>query len=1189
MFAFLVHATRRPSPASPPETPRAPALLRSLLPLLLFVASLVTQPAGRADTLDIPNLPWTPRSDWINVRTDVTPAAVGDGITDDTAALQAALDRISDHGEVTASAARPRIVYLPPGTYRISQTLELRHAQGASVIGHGRSTRIEWHGAPGGRMFWQNGTVYTWYNGLSFDGRGIAAEGLRMASLSFFETGLRLENLAFRNFTTYGLHLEHAFPESIGGQANADSMISNSLFINCGTAIRLREFNVYAWNITGCEFRYNDVGVASYAGNFYVKNSHFAHSRVADVAIDISGPTSTVSRSTSYGSHRFVWDRGAIYPDIGATHIRDCRVAAWTDPAGAIQTVGGGTLMDTVFTEPPSANPPVRVIDSPRNIGNSLVVGGNVPPPGVPLVADETRGDLRIIEIPPGELGPSDLAATTRFLRSTATLRDTGGSVIFDAKRDFGAVGDGLADDTAALQATLDAARAHGQGAVAYFPSGDYRLSSTLLATGGGYSIEGSSLFTRLTRDHRWASGDTLLRIHNPDDLFVRSINALVSNALASTVLVTADQPGRSLALDRLITHDYSNLQQRGLRFDDLHPGTRIHIHHTYGCLQFTNAARAEILVDFAVSAIRIGGAQPVRDGFLRFVTTESVFFIDDNHGVVAEDVYHENWFHAVTATGSAAQPPGRIVFGNPGQLWVGWTLDHAPLRPSPPEKLLFNGYHGLVYMGGHVSYNSNPAGPGIVKAHGSAPLDLVIVGDIGSLHPAATWEDFGFDLTPNVNLTKLGRFSVRDWVSRSLPDQIAPGGLQAAATAWDELRRVGRTDLAWNFAHRVTTAPLPAPPPHPGPAAAVYRLRAAGSTGAGLYLTQPDFWAETLVLRAPATGDPYDTGAAVFQYVHLVPAANGRWTAWINRQDVNGIQRGNLRANGDNASITNGNQTIWTLLEAGDGAWRLEMPDGRRLHAPSLATNATVQAIAGPDSPGQRWLLEPVTLPPAPIQNFNAVLDSTQRAVLTWFHHAGLTTDFEIQRRPQGATTWTTVGLVAAANLARGNGRWVDPSNPTLFGEQQYRIRSRNPYGESFSVVRPVAFPEAPPSPLDTWRAAHFTLAQLADPAISGPHADPDGDGLPNLLEYALDLDPLTPAATPSAQSHLSDLSFGITFFRARPELTYSVEYGTDLAGWQTIATNPGAPGRHVTVPAPEPVSIVPRQFLRLRVTPAP
>ncbi len=53
------------------------------------------------------------------------------------------------------------------------------------------------------------------------------------------------------------------------------------------------------------------------------------------------------------------------------------------------------------------------------------------------------------------------------------------------------------------------------------------------------------------------------------------------------------------------------------------------------------------------------------------------------------------------------------------------------------------------------------------------------------------------------------------------------------------------------------------------------------------------------------------------------------------------------------------------------------------------------------------------------------------------------------------------------------------------------------------------------------TWRAARFTPAQLADPAISGVTANPDRDGLVNLLEYFLGLDPLvSDDATPRMRS---------------------------------------------------------------------
>jgi pectate lyase-like protein len=49
--------------------------------------------------------------------------AVGNGEKDDTAALQAALDARCDPNE-------PKLVFLPPGTYRVSDTLRLNHHQG---------------------------------------------------------------------------------------------------------------------------------------------------------------------------------------------------------------------------------------------------------------------------------------------------------------------------------------------------------------------------------------------------------------------------------------------------------------------------------------------------------------------------------------------------------------------------------------------------------------------------------------------------------------------------------------------------------------------------------------------------------------------------------------------------------------------------------------------------------------------------------------------------------------------------------------------------------------------------------------------------------------------------------------------------------------------------------------------------
>ena len=47
-------------------------------------------------------------------------------------------------------------------------------------------------------------------------------------------------------------------------------------------------------------------------------------------------------------------------------------------------------------------------------------------------------------------------------------------------------------------------------------------------------------------------------------------------------------------------------------------------------------------------------------------------------------------------------------------------------------------------------------------------------------------------------------------------------------------------------------------------------------------------------------------------------------------------------------------------------------------------------------------------------------------------------------------------------------------------------------------------------------WRAAYFYGADLADDLVSGPAADPDGDGQSNLLEYVTDGRPCEPDLPP-------------------------------------------------------------------------
>lgn len=128
--------------------------------------------------------------------------------------------------------------------------------------------------------------------------------------------------------------------------------------------------------------------------------------------------------------------------------------------------------------------------------------------------------------------------------------------------------------------------------------------------------------------------------------------------------------------------------------------------------------------------------------------------------------------------------------------------------------------------------------------------------------------------------------------------------------------------------------------------------------------------------------------------------------------------------------------------------------------------------------------------------------------------------------------------------------------------------------------TVRPQILLVTGPATLSEWRAQYF----LPDSDQAGNAADPDADGHSNLMEYALALSPHESDATAGPQIGLGpDGRLTATFYRARADVTYSVEASSDLVQWTTLATNPGSAGATVTVT--DTATTSPR-FLRLRVS---
>lgn len=150
--------------------------------------------------------------------------------------------------------------------------------------------------------------------------------------------------------------------------------------------------------------------------------------------------------------------------------------------------------------------------------------------------------------------------------------------------------------------------------------------------------------------------------------------------------------------------------------------------------------------------------------------------------------------------------------------------------------------------------------------------------------------------------------------------------------------------------------------------------------------------------------------------------------------------------------------------------------------------------------------------------------------------------------------------------------------------------LRLSSPTGGALLAPAPGAVVVLTDTPFQLWRGARHGSA--ANSPAGQPSADPDGNGLANLLEYALGASPSPassvslPTATPvGAPPHL-ELSFNRI---ADPSLTYRVQAVSSLAStWTDIWTSSGSSNTSGLVTVPDPISLTdePRRFLRLVIT---
>ena len=721
---------------------------------------------------DIPALAWTQRSDWVNVRRF---GARGDGKFDDTIAIQKAFDTVRSGSSI----------YIPPGVYRVTKTLRIvGPAIGVTVIGHGRDTTLVWRGQKGGALLTDDGLAVSRFVGVQFDGRGVAAAGFLHESHRRFETEVRHQHLAFRNFTDAGLL---AAPRD--KYALAETEFKNCLFESCRRGVAFVSFNDYNYTFDGCEFRRCKIAIECRHGNFYARNCHFDRSGEVDIH---SGPehASSVRRCTSVGSRAFIRHVNPVSP----LTIQDCRVAKWTGAAGAVILSGAPVVMfDCAFSGGPAGKSPVRI----NRTAQRLIVSGNRTDGDRDVIRPGHKGRLYVI--PAGKRKGSLRSAGRRFLKNRATVPTR----VFDARADFGAKGDGRVDDTIALQKAIDAARKHGRGAIAYFPTGLYAIHRTLRITGKDYAVGGSGFQTRL----RWkgAEGGTMIEVRDPlnvtlENLAVGNHDSGKMNNGIDILQVGSGRPSR-MTYDGVFVYGMYQRKPlvKGLHFRGLGEKSVVVAPHVQGNLRFIDSAAATFLFNcsYEGSVVVEGKDRVRRGGMLGFQTRLSTLtthglYVSDNHSVVMSDFYVEQADDGFVFSGGPGDVPGRVTI-------QGAKVDFTRNNKSREGTVLdIRGYGGEVFFGPNQFYASLPRVPVVHK--GSAKVDVFLWGNCFYKTHLETSKGPGLKLhlAGNEGVAVNAADKVLSHENRA-DDNMSPAELIRLAPALDDLRRLGALDLKIN------------------------------------------------------------------------------------------------------------------------------------------------------------------------------------------------------------------------------------------------------------------------------------------------------------------------------------------------------------------------------------------------------
>lgn len=469
--------------------------------------------------------------------------ARGDGIADDSDALQAALNDLGLPG-------KPSTLYLPAGVYRVTKPLRLFRATYVRVVGEDpQRVTLRWDGPSGETMLRVDNSWRIGIGRIRFDGAQRAHAGVWLhwdrRLNDFFPTHFEFADCIFQDM---GVGIQGGEDPKVAGYQDtaAEVIIKRTRFLRAADAgILVRDWNTVDWWVTDCLFEDNLAGVRNVIGGVHVYHSIFRHSREADVfASDVE--YMSLRDNYSSGSRRFLATSGPAESGIALTLQRNTIVNAIEAPV-SVRWAGALLLLDNRID---FAGP--AVVLGARVPGNLVSIGNRFTRlPFYRVDGAEVRArsidDALVTALQAQE--PAVPAFASTFSAPTLEVSTLTG---------------------AAIQTAIDTANRQypGRRAVVHLPRGAYDVRETLVVPAGGdLRLVGDGFEQGSNLElHPGQRGPTL-RIDAPSAAQLIDIDVHGGSTQTAIEVAGADTAGASLYLEQAEINPWS-VTRTGLDID---------------------------------------------------------------------------------------------------------------------------------------------------------------------------------------------------------------------------------------------------------------------------------------------------------------------------------------------------------------------------------------------------------------------------------------------------------------------------------------------------------------------------------------------------------------------------------------------------------------------------------------------